>query len=145
VIESVYAALPLGRPKARTLQALAVELHLSPWKLREVLAVLMSEGRVVLSRLRYGRTEYRNVYWRNEKLSNYGPADRSAGEKEWLPIETMPIGRSVLVRTTTGRERLARRLDYARVKHRPRGASISCHSIEPRGDVTAVGWRDAEK
>lgn len=130
MIESVFAALPIGRENAISRIALAALVQISEWKLREILAVLVSERRADVARELTPRSNvgFRYVYCRDE----------------WLSIETMPIGRAVLVRTATGGDRLARRRDYSQIRLRGlRGPAVSCY-VEPTGhvSVSAVGWRE---
>ena len=68
---------------------------------------------------------------------------------DWRPISTMPLGRSVLVRTIKGLERVASRPRRERVVTDGHGPpQLHCWSADAAGrygDVVGVAWREIEE
>lgn len=66
---------------------------------------------------------------------------------DWNPVETMPYSTTVMVRTVTGIECLARRAAYWPVQP-AKGifpTRVRCYRYPQTGDLSAVGWRANEE
>lgn len=63
----------------------------------------------------------------------------------WQDVETMPMGRTVLVKTASGLERLARRTNSSWLHNRAGVKRLHCWRADGHsGDLSAVAWKERE-
>lgn len=62
----------------------------------------------------------------------------------WNPVETLPYDRKVIIKTSNGLERIARRSRRGRPIVNRRGIpTVHCWRSDGRsGDLMAIGWRE---